>query len=183
VSNPLTAESVIHFWFEVIEPKQWFQKDDAFDELITQRFMPLYQQAIKNELYHWRQSAKGRLAEIILLDQFSRNMYRNSGQAFAYDSLAVALCQEAIAQKADQQLNNSEKSFLYMPLMHSESLVVHELAVKMFAQKGLEGNYEFELKHKRIIEQFGRYPHRNALLNRHSTDTEVVFLTQPNSSF
>ena len=174
---------VIQFWFEESSPSNWFAKDTEFDDKIKVRFLDTYWAASQCELFNWRESAEGRLAEIIVLDQFSRNMFRDSAQAFAADNLAVALCQTAIDVGADQLLPVEKRKFLYMPLMHSESLVVHELAEKMFSQPGLEDNYEYEIKHKAIIEQFGRYPHRNAILGRESTRAEKAFLKLPGSSF
>ncbi|EOA3786486.1 DUF924 family protein, partial [Vibrio vulnificus] len=103
--------------------------------------------------------------------------------AFAQDPLALALAQEAVALGADGELSLQEKSFLYMPYMHSESPFIHQEAVRLFAQPGLEHNYDFELRHKAIIDQFGRYPHRNAILGRKSTPEEVEFLKQPGSGF
>ncbi|RMH18945.1 MAG: DUF924 domain-containing protein, partial [Gammaproteobacteria bacterium] len=125
----------------------------------------------------------GRLAEIIVLDQFSRNLYREDPRAFAQDALALALSQEAIAQEADQALSASQKAFLYMPFMHSESAIIHEMALKLFDQPGLEGNLDFEIQHKTIIDQFGRYPHRNAILGRSSTEAEQKFLQNPGAGF
>ncbi|TDR17489.1 DUF924 family protein [Marinicella litoralis] len=177
--------SVLRFWFEEIETKQWWIKDPEFDQLIKDRFLAVYQQAIQCELYSWRALPEGRLAEIIVLDQFSRNMFRDDKAAFAYDSLALALTQSAIDVGADQAFMDEPKklAFLYMPLMHSESPVVHQLAVEMFAKPGLESNLEFEHKHKSIIDQFGRYPHRNQVLGRQSSEAELAFLQQPGSSF
>lgn len=176
---------VLKFWFEEIEPKQWWNKDVEFDAEIKSRFEATYHQAIRCELYPWRAQPEGRLAEIIVLDQFPRNMYRDQAKSFAHDSIAVALTQAAIEIGADKQLTQNPKylAFLYMPLMHSESLVIHELAVQKFSQPGLENNLEFEYKHKAIIERFGRYPHRNKILGRESTNEELEFLKQPNSSF
>ena len=134
-------------------------------------------------MFEWRASAKGRLAEIILLDQFSRNIHRDSALAFANDALALALAQEAVANKCEHELTPVENSFLYMPYMHSESLMIHEQAVELYKNNGLENNYQYELKHKVIIERFGRYPHRNKLLGRESTPEEIEFLNQPGSSF
>jgi len=177
------SQNVIEFWFNETPASSWFAKDPTFDQLIRKHFFSTYQVAIQGELYQWRKTAKGRLAEIIVLDQFSRNMFREQPQTFAFDSLAVVLSQEAIQGECDQQLSMSEKAFLYMPLMHSESLIIHQLALKMFAQSGLENNYQFELKHLAIIEKFGRYPHRNAVLGRTSTPAELDFLTQAGASF
>jgi uncharacterized protein (DUF924 family) len=118
-----------------------------------------------------------------VLDQFSRNLYRDQAQAFAYDSMALMLAQEAISLQLDAQLNPEQRSFLYMPFMHSESKLMHEFALKLFQRLGNEINLSFEKKHKVIIDRFGRYPHRNAILGRSSTPEELTFLTQPNSSF
>jgi len=178
-----SSQHVIEFWFNETPASSWFAKDANFDQLIRKRFLATYQAAIQGELYQWRNTAQGRLAEIIVLDQFSRNMFRDNPQTFAFDSLALVLAQEAMQGKFDQQLSNAERAFMYMPLMHSESLIIHQLALKMFAQPGLENNYQFELKHLAIIEKFGRYPHRNALLDRESTAEELDFLTQAGSSF
>jgi uncharacterized protein (DUF924 family) len=178
-------QHIIEFWFNEASPKDWFMKSDEFDELIRQRFSTLHRHACQGELAHWRQEPLGRLAEIILLDQFSRNLFRDSAQAFAYDGMALVLAQEAVHHFAAQsiELEATQRSFLYMPYMHSESLIVHEEAVKLFSQPGLENNLDFELRHKAIIERFGRYPHRNALLGRTSTEEEKLFLSQPGSSF
>lgn len=176
-------QQVLTFWFEEIEESKWWTKDDEFDLLVFGRFSTLHEQAGRCELFGWRENAKGRLAEIILLDQFSRNMFRDSPLAFANDSLALALSQEAIAVKADADLSPVEKSFLYMPFMHSESLAIHGIAAELYKENGIESNYLFEIQHKNIIEQFGRYPHRNEILGRKPTQDEEKFLTQPGSNF
>lgn len=174
---------ILQFWFEELSPKQWWLKDEALDQVIKSRYSDVHQQANQCELFSWRHSAKGRLAEIIILDQFSRNMYRDTARSFASDSLALALAQEAIAVGADQELSQSERCFLYMPFMHSESTVVHTIAEQLFKDNGIEDNYHFELKHKQIIDRYGRYPHRNAILGRASSAEETEFLRQPGSSF
>lgn len=174
---------IIDFWFNEIDKKLWFKKDPEFDQLIRDRFADVYNSAKTNELFSWRENIQGRLAEIIVLDQFSRNLFRDSAKAFSCDHLSLCLAQEAVAQKLDSELSNTEKSFLYMPYMHSESLLIHEQAVKLFSAKGLDNNLQFELRHKEIIEKFSRYPHRNAILGRESTAEEIEFLTQPGSSF
>lgn len=176
----MNSEDVLKFWFEEIESSQHWVKDPAFDQLVRDRFAKLHLAASKCELFSWRADASGRLAEIIVLDQFSRNMFRDQPEAFANDALALALAQEAISVGADKQLSDQHVPFLYMPLMHSESTVIHEVAVEVFAKTK---NMEFELKHKAIIDRFGRYPHRNEVLNRKSTEEEVEFLKGPNSSF
>lgn len=175
--------SILKFWFDDIEHSLWFKKNDDFDQLLIKRFSELHTQAALGELHTWRESALGRLAEIIVLDQFSRNMFRNSAKAFAQDGMALVLAQEAIRTGDDLNLNSSERSFLYMPFMHSESLAIHEIAVELFTRNGTQNNLDFELKHKKIIEQFGRYPHRNVVLGRQSSAEEITFLTQPGSGF
>jgi len=174
---------IINFWFEEIEQKSWWVKDDVFDELIRSRFGDLHAQAASGELADWRTTALGRLAEIIILDQFSRNMYRDTSKAFSYDSMALTLAQEAVAGGFDAQLSTAGKSFIYMPYMHSESLHIHQEAECLFLKLGIESTIEFERKHRDIIERFGRYPHRNKILNRESSEDEIIFLSLPNSSF
>ena len=173
-------DQILTFWFNELTPEQWFKKDPVLDELIKSRFGPLHHQAQHGELFNWRETPEGSLAEIIILDQFSRNMFRDTPKAFAFDGLALCLAQHAVEKGYDMQLNEQERSFLYMPYMHSESKVIHQDAERLF--KPLD-NYEFEVAHKKIIDHFGRYPHRNAILGRTSSDAEIVFLTQPNSSF
>lgn len=176
-------QEVLAFWFKELTPKDWWKKSDELDLKIKEKFLETHTQASLGECFSWRTTAKGRLAEVIVLDQFSRNIFRNDPRSFATDSLALILAQEAIAIGADQELEGSEKSFLYMPYMHSESKVIHEEAVKLFEAAGLAGNLDFELKHKEIIDRFGRYPHRNEILGRQSTTEEIEFLKQPGSSF
>lgn len=174
---------IIRFWFEEIKESQWWVKDQDFDRFIFDRYSELHRSAAMCELYEWRSTPAGCLAEIILLDQFSRNMYRNSPQAFASDSLALCLAQEAIRASIDQSLDSTQRSFLYMPFMHSESKKIHEVAVDLYERNGIQSNLKFELKHKAIIDRFGRYPHRNQILGRESTAEEIEFLKLPGSGF
>lgn len=174
---------VIAFWFEETPPARWWKSDDAFDDLIRQRFGEWHGRAARGELFRWREHPLGRLAEVILLDQFSRNMYRGTARAFEQDVLALVLAQEAVARGVDQSLSAVERSFLYMPYMHSESPLIHRLAVDLFRDTGIRKNLEEELRHKAIIHRFGRYPHRNEILGRLSTEEEVEFLRQPGSRF
>ena len=174
---------VYNFWFNELSFEDWFKKSSELDETIRSRFERLLQKSIAGELSDWRDTAKGALSEIILLDQFSRNIYRDTKEAFAQDSLALCLSQEAIRKNQRQELSAQEKAFLYMPFMHSESKKIHEKALSLFSEKGLENNYDFELKHKVIIDKFGRYPHRNEVLGRTSTKEEIEFLKSPDSSF
>jgi uncharacterized protein (DUF924 family) len=174
---------VLTFWFKEIEAKLWFASDKNFDDLIRQRFHGVMQQAAAGELYSWRLTAEGRLAEIIVLDQFSRNVYRNTPQAFAQDPMALVLAQEAIASGALNVLDPTQRSFLLLPYMHSESRQIHVVAEALYKDFAPAGNLDFELRHKTIIDRFGRYPHRNEILGRTSTPEEVEFLTQPLSRF
>jgi uncharacterized protein (DUF924 family) len=176
-------DSIINFWFDEIDSSSWWQKDTQFDALIVERFSDIHAQACACELFAWRSSAQGRLAEIIVLDQFSRNMFRDTPRAFAQDGLALALAQEAVHVGADQDLSALERSFLYMPYMHSESGCIHEQALGLYKENGIESNYNFELQHKAIIDRFNRYPHRNEILGRASTPEELAFLKMPGSSF
>lgn len=169
-------QQVIQFWFEDIDRDNWFKGSDAFDQLIADKFTDLHQQAARGELAHWRKTMEGRLAEIIVLDQFSRNLYRNDARAFAYDGMALVLAQEALNLPDFETLPVEQQSFVLLPFMHSESAAIHEQAEKLFNRPGLETNYEFELKHKEIIDRFGRYPHRNEVLGRQSTPEELEFL-------
>jgi len=179
----VSATDVIQFWFEEIEPVQRFKKDLEFDSQINERFKHTHRLASQGLLYTWRDHPLDALAEVIVLDQFSRNMYRDSPKAFALDTLALVLAQEAIRRKLDTGLEARHKAFLYMPFMHSESVEIHEIALFLFDQPGLEENYNYELKHKEIIDRFGRYPHRNEILGRKSSAEELEFLSQPGSGF
>lgn len=174
---------VLNFWFSELTPEQWFLKDQKVDHQIHQRFGLVHLAASRCELSSWRISPEGRLAEVLVLDQFSRNLFRHDARAFAQDPLALGLAQEAIHSGLDQTLTPHQKSFLYMPFMHSESAVIHEEAVRLFSQPGLEFNLDFELRHKKIIDRFGRFPHRNQFLERPSTLEEIEFLKTPGSSF
>lgn len=179
----IIAQDVLKFWFNEIDKALWFRKDADFDRLLLERFGQTHEQAAQGELAGWRATAQGRLAEIIILDQFSRNLFRDSAKAFAQDGMALVLAQEAIRIGADADLTPQERVFLYMPYMHSESAIIHEIAVDLFARNSIPSNLDYELKHKAIIDRFGRYPHRNAILGRESTADELAFLAQPGSSF
>ena len=179
----MSATNVIKFWFEEIEPKQQFSKDREFDELVRVKFGETYKLATQGLLYTWREHSLDALAEIIVLDQLSRNMFRGTPKAFEADTVALVLAQEAIRKKFDKELNNSKKSFFYMPFMHSESKEIHDIALFLFDQAGLEDSFNFEVKHKAVIDRFGRYPHRNKILGRESTADELEFLSKSDSSF
>lgn len=177
----MQSSQILHFWFTELTPQQHFTKDAALDDFIRTRFGPTLETAARCELFTWRATPEGRLAEILVLDQFSRNVYRDTPRAFAQDVLALA--QELVASGQDRSLPTAQRAFVYMPYMHSESVVIHEQAMELFAQPGMENNLDFERRHKAIIDRFGRYPHRNAVLGRTSTPEELAFLSEPGSSF
>ena len=171
-----TPQEVWGFWFVECEPADWFKKSEEFDNEIRSRFLETYEAIVNGETADWRRSAKGRLAEIIVLDQFSRNMFRDDAKAFASDALAVELAKEALSDW--DEFSVQERSFVVMPFMHSESLAVHDWAAKWFDEPGLERRKKYELMHREIIERFGRYPHRNRVLGRTSTPEEETFLKE-----
>lgn len=179
----MTPQDILAFWFEELSPKQHFSKDTALDERMRTRFGALLETASADGLQAWRVDAPGRLAEIIVLDQFSRNIHRDTPRAFARDALALKLARELVAQGEDRALPLVRRVFAYMPYMHSEDLAAHAEALPLFSQVGLEENLRFLRLHTAIIERFGRYPHRNAVLGRASTPEELAFLQQPGSSF
>jgi uncharacterized protein (DUF924 family) len=182
MSTAIHYEKIIHFWFSELSVAQWWKKDAELDRTIAERFGKVHAAAARCELFQWRATAEGRLAEVLVLDQFSRNIYRHRPQAFACDPLALALAQEAVLRGIDDTLEPARRNFLYMPYVHSESALIHKEAVRVCSKAG-EQTYDFELRHKAVIDRFGRYPHRNVLLGRQSTPEEVEFLKQPGSSF
>jgi uncharacterized protein (DUF924 family) len=175
--------AILDFWFEEIEPRMWWVKSEEFDRRIESRFGAVHRAAGRCELFPWRATPAGRLAEVIVLDQFSRNIHRDTPLAFACDPLALALAQEAVAHGADMQVDAGRRVFLYMPYMHSESAAIHAAALELFARPGAEDNLGYERRHKAIIDRFGRFPHRNAILGRESTPQEIAFLATPGSAF
>lgn len=175
---------IIDYWFSERVQKKCWGKDPVFDEEIRERFLGLYKRAVAGELVLWRVTPEGRLAEVIVLDQFPRNMFRDTAVAFAYDYLARKCTRAAVESGDNNALTSTQQGFLYMPLMHSEEAADHELAVQLYASHPeLASKLQFELRHKVIIDRFGRYPHRNAILGRESTDEETLFLQGPGSSF
>ena len=178
-----TPDEVLAFWFDPANESNWWKRSAAFDAQIADRFAALHAAATSCELFAWRASAEGRLAEVIVLDQFSRNLHRDSALAFAADPLALALAQTAVALGADREVDARRRVFMHMPYMHSESRVIHEEALRLFAADLDPSNLDYERRHKAIIDRFGRFPHRNAVLGRESTPEEIEFLKTPGSSF
>jgi uncharacterized protein (DUF924 family) len=179
----IAYNNIIEFWFTEIDEAYWWKKDETFDDLIRSRFGDTLRAAAQGELLDWRRSPEWRLAEIIVLDQFSRNVYRNTPESFVQDPLALGLAQEAVASGTLDMLAPEQRAFLLMPYMHSESKMIHGLADPLFATHTPEMTRKFELKHRAIIDRFGRYPHRNNILGRTSTTEEIEFLKQDGSSF
>jgi uncharacterized protein (DUF924 family) len=175
----MQADAVLKFWFGR-ERKAWFEKNPAFDEEIRERFLPDYELGAAGLLGSWRQAPARCLALVVLLDQFPRNMFRDSARAFAADPLARDAARTILARGWDQAMTPDERMFAYLPFEHSEALQDQELSLKLF-----EGNDNFEWarKHWEIIRRFGRFPHRNAALGRASTSEEIEFLRQPGSGF
>jgi len=175
----MDADEVLKFWFER-DRKAWFEKDPAFDAEIRQRFLPHYELGAAGKLGSWKQAPASCLALVVVLDQFARNMFRDSARAFAADALARDAARTILDRGWDLAMTPEERMFAYLPFEHSEALQDQELSLKLF-----EGNANFEWarKHWEIIRRFGRFPHRNAALGRESTSEEIQFLRQPGSSF
>jgi len=181
------AGAVLRFWFG--EPpeygtslKRWFEKDAAFDAKVRAAFLPLYERLAAGAHVEWLQRAADCLAYVVVLDQFPRNMFRGTARAFSADSLALAAARRAVESGHDRAMLVVEKQFVYLPFEHSESLADQERACELTRPLGAD-LYDWALRHKRIIERFGRFPHRNAALGRASTPEEAEFLEQPGSSF
>ncbi len=179
---PRWAAEVLHFWFEETPSEQWFERDDAFDQQLRQRFLPLHATiaALANEAC--LADAGTALAATIVLDQFSRNMLRGTPEAFATDAEALAIAQGAVARGFDTTLPEERRQFFYLPFEHAEDAAAQARSVALFATLG-EEYLRWAEAHKVIIDRFGRFPHRNAVLGRASTPEEVAFLRQPGSSF
>jgi len=196
------AESILEFWFgseadDVLAAKQqakmWWKKSPQVDHEIRERFADLLDMAADGKLDDWLAEPRTRLALIILADQFSRNMYRDTARAFAFDRFAQTWCKSGLDSAADRQLRPIERVFFYLPLEHSESLPDQQRSVALYKElvdtvpdehrELFEGYLQFAERHRDIVQRFGRFPHRNAILGRESTEAEIAFLRQPGSSF
>jgi uncharacterized protein (DUF924 family) len=179
-------DDVLRFWFEEADRAEWYGKNDAFDELIRRRFGEAYEKAATGEYDDWRASGTGCVALCILLDQFPRNLFRGSAKAFATDHLALAIARRAVKRGLDRdaRLTDDQLCFLYMPFQHSENIEDQRLCVRLANERIINHGFRrYAEQHFRIIERFGRFPHRNAILGRPSTREELDFLTEPGSSF
>jgi uncharacterized protein (DUF924 family) len=170
-----TATEIVRFWEEA-GPAKWFAKDEAVDADIRARFLGLHEAAARCELAGWEGTAEGALALLLLLDQFPRNLFRNSAHAFATDALARRIASEALEQNFDWQVGEKLRAFFYLPLMHSESIVDQKHCLALCDRPGLEENFKFAKEHLDIIQRFGRFPHRNAMMGRITTAEEQAFL-------
>jgi uncharacterized protein (DUF924 family) len=182
------VDEVLDFWFgREDEPgygefrEAWFRKDPEFDREIRDRFESLHEEAAAGRLDDWKREARSCLALVILLDQFPRNMFRGDPRSYATDRKAQETAEHAVESAFDRELPEFQRTFLYMPFMHSEDLELQRRSVELF--RGLGGSAEYAVRHMEIIERFGRFPHRNEILGRRTTPEEAEFLTQPGSSF
>ncbi|MCK5895487.1 MAG: DUF924 domain-containing protein [Cocleimonas sp.] len=182
----MTSQDILTFWYSNRIKKAWFSSTPQLDAEIRKHYEALWQRATQGGLDDWQQSAKGCLALIILLDQFPLNMFRNKPQSFSSEQQAITICYHAIKKGFDQEIiqqSGTEKiAFLYMPLMHSENIENQDNAVKYFKIVGLEENTRFALHHRKIIREYGRFPHRNAILGRENSIEETAYLNS-NTAF
>ena len=178
-----TKEDVLHFWFEEITPEQWFMKDAGFDETIRTRFEPTVVAALSARLDSWADTADGCLALILILDQFTRNIYRDTPRAFSGDEMALALSLRCVDRDFIAHKNATWRHFMLMPMMHSEDIGIQDRSLHLFESLTNPRTHEYAVKHRDIVARFDRFPHRNAILGRPSSDEEREFLTQPGSSF
>lgn len=180
-----TKEEILHFWFEETSPAQWFQKNDIFDGQITDRFLVTYEMAANGLCDGWSVDPDGCLALCILLDQFPRNMFRNSGRAFATDNKALLIAKHTVSKGFDQILPPIQRRFIYLPYEHSEKLADQKKSVTFFEGMKEEDpvGYDYALRHYDVIERFGRFPHRNKILGRENTQEEEEYLAQPGTGF
>tara|TARA_B100000965_G_scaffold296469_1_gene254694 strand:- start:1705 stop:2259 length:555 start_codon:yes stop_codon:yes gene_type:complete len=179
----LMINNILNFWFFECTEKDWFKKDLKFDQLIQKKFLKSVKDALQNKLNLWENSSDGCLALILLLDQFTRNIYREDPKSFSGDDKALEISLNCIETGFLQVYNEKERQFIMMPMMHSEDLSVQENSLLFFKKYSNEKVFDFALKHRDIIKRFGRFPHRNKILSRPSTEEELEFLKKPGSSF
>jgi len=185
----ITPDDVLNFWFVENGRDQWFGKEEAFDDEIHRRFAEVARRARDGMLERWVEAPRSCLALILLIDQFSRNLYRQSPLAWSADVHALAVVRLALEKGYDAELNNDEQAFMYLPFMHSEVLADQERSLELFRDLADGGNefnqasHESAIKHRDIIARFGRFPHRNQVLGRESTAEELEFLEGPDSTF
>jgi len=174
---------ILHFWFDEISRDAWFQKDELFDQRLRGRFLARHEHVAALPTMDCVRDAERAIAAVIALDQFPRNMFRGTPRAFATDAKALAIADRAIANGFEGRLSKDQRTFLYLPYQHAEDPAVQVLAVQLMASLQDAELDHYAVAHKDIIDRFGRFPHRNAILGRISTPEEIVFLSQPGSSF
>jgi uncharacterized protein (DUF924 family) len=174
-----TPKQILDFWFSAPVRPLWFRSTAAFDAQLQREYGRHVAEANDGTLDAWKSTPSGCLALVLLLDQFPLNTFRNTARAFAGEAAARAVAEHALIQGFDRELNKDEKAFLYMPFMHSESIEDQHRSVALYTAAGLEGNLKFALHHRDIIRRFGRFPHRNAILDRQSTEEEQAYLSSP----
>lgn len=180
----MIVKEFMKFWFEETDEKKLFTKDKEFDNLLKEKYNKIHKSCAKSECFEWRKTASGSLVEIIILDQLSRNMHRDTPKAFSNDAMALTLAQEAISKNFHKELKTStQKMFMFLPFMHSESKKIQEISIELYKSLELPDTLKYAILHKNIIDRFGRYPHRNKILNRETTKEEEAFLLEENSSF
>jgi uncharacterized protein (DUF924 family) len=183
MSDAAIIDGILGFWFGELTHQDWFRRDEAIDATIASRFGAVYSELRDGVPETWLQSPEGVLAAILVLDQFPRNMFRDDARAFVTDDMALALAKEAIAEGIDKTLTPDQRAFIYMPLQHSEDVADQARSVGLYAMLGVPLNLDFALRHKAVIDRFGRFPHRNAVLGRQSTVDEAAFVARPGPPF
>ncbi|CAN7329423.1 DUF924 family protein [Neorhizobium sp. LjRoot104] len=176
-------EEVFTFWFKELTRKDWFEKNEALDEAMRRHFAATHLSLARGELDAWRTSPEDRLAAVIVLDQLSRNLYRGTPLAFATDWLALREARLAIEEGADMAVPAEQRGFFYLPFEHSETLADQDRSVELFALLGDADYLDYAERHRAVIREFGRFPHRNALLGRESTAAELEYLAKPGAGF
>ncbi len=176
-------DEIIAFWFETLEPEDWYRKNPAIDAKIAARFGATYDALKTGAPPDWIAEPKGMLAAILVLDQFPRNMFRDDPRAFATDRAALALAKRAIGEGFDMRLPPEQRAFIYLPFQHSESRDDQTRSIELFTALGAPLNLDFAQRHQAIIARFGRFPHRSSVLGRPSPAEELAFLQEPGSSF
>ena len=179
-----TAKEVYDFWYSEANEENWFMKSDSFDQEIEERFQDTWEAARQGLLYEWRETLEGSIAEIIVLDQFSRNLNRGTSLSYAQDQMALVLSQNLMQHFPEyRELKEEVISFIYLPWMHSESKEIQKTTEQLYLDLGVELNTKYMYQHKEIIDQFGRYPHRNEVMDRTSTAEELDFLLSNDFDF